>query len=299
MYKFIALILVAFLLVKTFLHSQKTILKSGRKFKNYENQFDTSACGGVERWKIKVFTDSLANTIDFTPKQTTIQWLTSKSVPTSYFTMPRYQPLEDSTYMVTCFITIKKVESDSDYHLVLSDTVNTMIGEIPNPTCASVAASPKASEFTAARNWVDANIAAGNVYNVNLPPVVVTGVAFIDTAHGQTGAAPNQVELHSILDIHFASITATNEIPSMKMTATVVPNPFSSSATINISSSGETLNDCVLKIFNSAGAEVKEIRIPPGNSNKTTFTIHRGNLKPGVYIYHFISKDPLFAKVIS
>jgi hypothetical protein len=187
------------------------------------------------------------------------------------------------------------VENDSDYHLVLSDTVHTMIGEVPNPVCSSVAISPKANEFTTARNWVDANIAGGNVFNINLPPVVVTGVAFIDTAHGQTGAAPNQLELHSIIDIHFAVITKANEIQSKAMTTTVAPNPFSNATTITIASSADMLNNYVLQLFNSAGVQVKEIQIP-ANGNKTTFTLHKDNLKPGFYIYRVVNKGTSFCE---
>ncbi len=166
----------------------------------------TVTCGGVERWAVKVFTDPLANTIDWTPKTTSIAHLVAISTPTPNASMPRYQPVEDSTYVVSCIITIKKDEADSDFHIVLSDGVHTLVGEVPNPNCASVAASPKAAQFVAARNWVIQNIGYGNKNNVNLPPVTVTGVAFIDPPHGQTGAAPNNLELHSIIDIHFTPV---------------------------------------------------------------------------------------------
>jgi hypothetical protein len=173
-----------------------------------------SNCGGVERWSVKVLTDSLAGTVNFTPKSTSIAHLVSIATPTPNSTMPRYQPVEDSTYIVTCSITIKKAESDSDFHLVLSNGTQTLIGEIPDPACSTVAASPYASQFQACRNFINANIAAGNVNNVNLPPVTVTGVAFIDPPHGQTGAAPNNLELHPILNIYFASTTATLHLKS-------------------------------------------------------------------------------------
>jgi hypothetical protein len=46
-------------------------------------------------------------------------------------------------------------------------------------------------------------------------PVQVTGVAMFDFLHGQTGVAPNGIELHPILDIVFANSAtpqlATNE----------------------------------------------------------------------------------------
>ena len=165
----------------------------------------TTECGGVERWAVKVFTDPLANTINWTPKSTSIAHLVAITTPTPNANMTRYQAVEDSTYIVNCMITIKKDEADSDFHLVLSDGVHTLIGEVPCPGCASVAASPKIAQFIAARNWVVQNIGYGNINNVNIQPVTVTGVAFIDPPHGQTGAAPNYLELHSIIDIHFTS----------------------------------------------------------------------------------------------
>jgi hypothetical protein len=33
--------------------------------------------------------------------------------------------------------------------------------------------------------------------------VTVTGVGFFDRIHGQTGVAPNGIELHPVLDIQF------------------------------------------------------------------------------------------------
>jgi PKD repeat protein len=169
----------------------------------------TTSCGGVERWSVKVLTDNIANTVVFAPKTTTVAHLVSIITPTPNPYMPRYQPVEDSTYKVTCKITIKKAEADSDFHLVLSNGTQTLIGEIPDPICASVAASPYANLFQACRNFINANIASGNVSNVNIPSVTITGVAFVDPPHGQTGAAPNNLELHPIIDIHFASNSGT------------------------------------------------------------------------------------------
>jgi len=169
------------------------------------DELSTTGCGGVERWDEKVLTDILANTVVLTPNLTTVAHLVLITTPTPNTTMPRYQPVEDSTYKVTCKITIKKAEADSDFHLVLSDGTHTLIGEIPDPVCTSVAVSSYASLFQACRNFINANIASGNVSNVNIPSVTVTGVAFVDPPHGQTGAAPNNLELHPIIDIHFAS----------------------------------------------------------------------------------------------
>jgi hypothetical protein len=184
----------------------------------------TNGCGGVERWSEKVLTDALANTVNFTPKNTSVAHLVAIVTPTPSSTMPRYQPVEDSTYIVTCKITIKKAEADSDFHLVLSNGSQTLIGEIPDPICASVAASPYACQFQACRNFINAHIASGNVSNVNIPQVTVTGVAFVDPPHGQTGAAPNNLELHPILNIYFVTQTAIEEY-NLDNYISVSPNP--------------------------------------------------------------------------
>ena len=200
------------------------------KFNNDEDSTEiekTTGCGGVERWAVKVFTDPLTNTINWTPKPTSVAHLVAISTPTPNANMPRYQAVEDSTYIVKCMITIKKDEADSDFHLVLSDGIHTLIGEVPCPNCTSVAASPKIAQFIMARNWVVQNIGYGNK-NVNIPPVTVTGVAFIDPPHGQTGAAPNNLELHSIIDIHYTSVgsapTVTTLAASSVTTTTAMLN---------------------------------------------------------------------------
>ncbi len=200
------------LLLPFMIHSSLFGQESSNQTTEYEEDNQDVLCGGVERWSVKVFTDPLANTIDWTPKRTSIAHLVAISTPSPSATMPRYQPVEDSTYIVSCTITIKKDEDDDDFHLVLSDGINTLVGEVPDPTCSSVASSPMVTQFISARNWVVQNIGYGNVNNVNLPPVTVTGVAFVDPPHGQTGAAPNHLELHSIIDIHF---TPAGSVPGV------------------------------------------------------------------------------------
>ncbi len=164
-----------------------------------------TACGGTELWSLKVLTDPAASTVNYTPVASTVANLVALTTPTPSTTMPRTAPIETTTYIINCNITIKKTESDNDYHLVLSDGTHTLIGEIPDPNCTAALTSSHRAEFVAAKAFIDANIASGNVFTVNIAQVTVTGVGFIDPPHGQTGAAPNNLELHPILDIHFAS----------------------------------------------------------------------------------------------
>jgi hypothetical protein len=147
--------------------------------------------GGVDRWPVKCGTDAAAITVPATPIPTTIAQLISLPAPKR----PTARlPQESVIYSVPCVITLAKYEADSDVHLVLRDEAgNTMIGEIPLPTCVN-GPSPWLDQITAARAQFDEWPRLGK-------PCVVTGVCLFDFAHGQTGVAPNAVELHPVLSI--------------------------------------------------------------------------------------------------
>jgi hypothetical protein len=243
-------------------------------------------CGGTERWSQKVLTDNLVSTINFTPIGTTIASLVSMPTPSPDPNMPRQAGVEDKTYSVVCHITIKKAESDNDFHLVISDGWNTMVSEIPDPACSAAASSAYVNDFINARNFINANIAAGNVYNVNIPQVVVHGVAFVDPPHGQTGAAPNNLELHPIIDVHFYQPQGIRENKKI-LSADVFPSPAKDNLNINVNSSYE-LGHCDFKIFNAQGALVETISLQnSGFDLKQTVSI--GNLAPGIYIFELLS----------
>ena len=55
-------------------------------------------------------------------------------------------------------------------------------------------------------------------------PVTVTGVGFFDFLHGQTGVAPNGIELHAVLDIQFGTGSGGNTV--------TVTNPGSRTGTV-------------------------------------------------------------------
>ena len=275
------------LLLFTALLNEIIAFSQNPKYVEQETQ-SSPLCGGVERWAVKVLTDGAANTVNYNGSVSTIANLVSIVTPAPSSSMPRYAGIEDKTYSVTCNITIKKSETDNDYHLVLSDGVNTLIGEIPDPTCAAAGSSSHVNQYIAARNFVNANIASGNVYNVNIPPVVVYGVAFIDPPHGQTGAAPNNLEIHPILDIHFATpsnIKERNEILNVSLN----PNPVSDKLNLKINSKIDELNNCEFKIFNAVGSLVKIIRLPKSGYDLET-TLSLDGLSSGLYIYR-ITKE--------
>ncbi|HEY6406677.1 MAG TPA: hypothetical protein VIY29_04325 [Ktedonobacteraceae bacterium] len=81
---------------------------------------------------------------------------------------------------------------------------NTMIAEIADPTCVG-SSSPLLPSIQKARSEFDAQYTATSSFQTANVPVTVTGVGFFDFLHGQTGVAPNGIELHAVLDVQFGS----------------------------------------------------------------------------------------------
>src|SRR5438270_9939721 len=104
------------------------------------NEADQEALNGscgVERWSVKTGTDADAGLINLqSTTQTTIASLIALPSPTTQPANNRIQPTETTVFQVQATLTEYKLESDSDYHLILSDgSGDTMISEIPSPTC--------------------------------------------------------------------------------------------------------------------------------------------------------------------
>ncbi len=114
----------------------------------------------------------------------------------------RESPTEVTTWQLTdVTLSELKEESDSDYHLVVADGSATMIVEIPYPTCAS--SSPWICFITRARSEIDSKYTVGSSPQYPAATITVRGVGFFDIMHGQTGVAPNAIELHPVLQICF------------------------------------------------------------------------------------------------
>jgi hypothetical protein len=111
---------------------------------------------------------------------------------------------ETQVYRIHATLKEFKQEADSDFHLVLTDGTNTMIAEIPDPACVH-GSSPFLAGIANARKEFTAKYSPGDYWQVANVPVVVTGVGFFDTPHGQTGVAPNAIELHPVTDIQFST----------------------------------------------------------------------------------------------
>jgi hypothetical protein len=157
---------------------------------------------GVERWPVKTGTDADAGLVSLSPVQTTIALMVSLHAPSNPPNASRVAPAELTDFTISATLTGFKLEADNDYHLVISDGTRTMIVEIPNPGCVG-SGSPFRPQISQARAKFDSHyVAAAGFQSVSVA-VTVTGIGFFDRIHGQTGVAPNGIELHPVLNIDF------------------------------------------------------------------------------------------------
>lgn len=186
------------------------------------NPLSSSGACGVERWAVKTGTDANVSLISLQSiTQTTIAALSSLTPPATLPASSRIQPTETTIFQLHDTLTEYKLESDSDYHLVIADASGkTMIVEIPDPACVG-SSSPLLSDIQKARAEFDARYTPGSSFQAANVPVIVTGVGFFDFLHGQTGVAPNGIELHAVLDIQFGSGGTPTPVP----TGTPTPIP--------------------------------------------------------------------------
>lgn len=155
---------------------------------------------GLERWSVKVATDADAGKINTTPIDSSVGAMRKLKVGMITPNTSR-QPLEQKVYRIHATLTFAKAEADSDYHLVIRDAAGTMIVESPSPSCAK--GSLFLQQITDVRKAIDAKVTVTATAKKLSYPVTVTGVAFQDFLHGQTGVSPNGMELHPLLSIAF------------------------------------------------------------------------------------------------
>ncbi len=208
---------------------------------------------GVERWSVKTGSDpdaALVNLGSATPTNIASLRLfpyPSPSPPSN----GRVAPAETTLWVIHGTLTKYKLEDDSDYHLVVQDGVGTtMVTESvfpgDSPACVS-ASSPFLPGMAGTRCEMDSSLpfATGSFQTVSVP-VRIVGVGMFDFAHGQTGAAPNQIELHPIIDIAFPPtlnlVTSTGSnvtinggevvmtFPSVSVAGTTTTTPIDPSA---------------------------------------------------------------------
>lgn len=159
---------------------------------------------GVERWPVKTLSDGDAGRVDFSPIPATVAQLRSLPAPGSLPQSSRIAPTELTVYSVTANVVKFKLEGDRDFHVVISDLNDpsqTMIVELADAAqCSGAVASAHASEMRDARQAFIAAYGSPSTSFRNVSGTATfTGVGFFDFQHGQTGVAPNAIELHPVL----------------------------------------------------------------------------------------------------
>ena len=156
-------------------------------------------CGGVERWAIKTLQDGVV--LPLVPVNTTVKEQSELTRPEGgWLKMPR-QKDESVYYRITGMITWAGMESDHDYHLVLSDGRRTMVCEIPDPDCLPPDNS-HAGLYRAARHVIDSAIGRplrGSIRKIVPISVELCGVGFWEKPDHGTGHSINGREIHPVL----------------------------------------------------------------------------------------------------
>jgi hypothetical protein len=169
-----------------------TFLFSGSGIENRDNN---NKCSGEERWKVKVAADDEAERIRQKPQVISLEELIKYRTDTLAKSGPRTYS-ETFTYTLkNIFITDAIREADNDIHLVIEDgNKHTLIAEIPDINC-------KVSEDSQFATQIDKSRKTFMRYQDTYRQYVfdITGVFFRDKPHGQTGKAPNNVELHPVI----------------------------------------------------------------------------------------------------
>jgi hypothetical protein len=143
----------------------------------------SQATCGVERWTVKTLQDRPRL---LTLRRVSVRYLVTRRAPAD---LPNTRlPFERHVFRVTAAVILVRPEDDGDLHVVVGDGQRTMITESPSPSCTSGATPLRRRQMARARQRVRLCARA-----------VITGVAFFDFKHGQTGVAPNAIELHPIL----------------------------------------------------------------------------------------------------
>jgi hypothetical protein len=173
----------------------------------YATFVNTYSQCGKERWDVKTLTDPDTSLINWND---TIKTTIKEQCDTNKFKLikkgkrvPR-KANETQLYEITAYIIGCKLESDKDYHVVISDeNDNTMIVEISSPECPEVQNCSHYSEIVQVRDWFKSKFKPTTKYKKFKKTELyrLIGIGFSDFIHGQTGVAPSGRELHPVINI--------------------------------------------------------------------------------------------------
>jgi hypothetical protein len=177
--------------------------QSAPRSRSSQSAARTLSCGG-ERWPVKTLSDARAHLVDFHPRRTTVTRLRHKRRPHIEDDSPRRRGAERKTFRVRARLLKFARFGDHDIHMVITEPGHrsrTMIVEFPNVRCNGARHSIKKRAMRRARRRLRA--ACGIPHSSNFTHLrgkaTITGVGFFDLIHGQTGQAPNGIELHPVL----------------------------------------------------------------------------------------------------
>jgi hypothetical protein len=242
------------------------------------------ACG-VERWSVKTGTDADISKVNVNSSTAqTIATMRSWTAPNPIPTNNRVSPYETTVWVLNATLTEYKLEDDQDYHLVLQDSSGlTMIAEIPAPSCVA-SGSPFLSGVTSARATFDAKYNVTTSFQTANIPVQIKGVGMFDFLHGQTGVAPNGIEIHSVLSIVF-NPTADFSISASPASLSVAQGS-SGTTTVSTSLSGSFNSAVALSasgLPTGASATFTPTSIAAPGSGSSTLKLTAGTAAVGTY----------------
>lgn len=162
---------------------------------------------GVERVDIKQLKDSQGLEVaSGIPRLTTVAAMLKLPLYTKRGLLldesTRLAPTETTVYEIHALLIGFKKETDQDIHIVIADpgnTKQTMIAEIPAGYCMPPTLVAK---YNGLQADFERDFGHATDKFKTLPKPVrfdVRGVGFFDFVHGQTGHAPNGIELHPVL----------------------------------------------------------------------------------------------------
>jgi hypothetical protein len=241
---------------------------------------------GVERWSVKTGTDADVGKINLSSSSSnTIATMRGWPAPNPIPLNNRVSPYETTVWVLNATLVQYKLEDDSDYHLVLSDASgNTLIAEIPLPACVG-SSSPFLSKITTARNTFNSRYTPTGSFQTANIPVQITGVGMFDFLHGQTGVAPNGIEIHPVLSIVFNPSTGPDFTISSPGSLTVASGS-SGSTTVSTSVSGGFNSSVSLSVSglpSGASATFTPTSIAAPGSGSSTLKITAGTAAAGTY----------------
>ena len=164
----------------------------------------TAGSCGEWRWGVKTLSDPDRRDVNFVRRRIRIQKLRRLNSPGPYDGMPRTGPVETQVYQVRASVREATVEDDSDIHLVIAQRgapARTMIVEFPDPRCVDSAFHRRQIRHARDQMLNNCGPISSSSFTDLKGRVSIRGVGFWDEIHGQTGVAPNGIELHPVLSI--------------------------------------------------------------------------------------------------